>query len=129
METKEKEIEALKKLVDMGGYFAEYFGGDLEKMCENIRNDFPIELGTEFNGSVERLEQRHRETVQKHADEILDLCDTLLCVHAETGNARLYERAVEKLGKNGAIARKHTIGLEITRKEVDHLITQIKLQS
>lgn len=46
MTTKEKEINALKVLIGMDGYFAEYFKNDLEKMCENIKNDFPIEVGT-----------------------------------------------------------------------------------
>ena len=103
--TKEQEISALKALVKMDGYFAEYFGSDLDQMVQNIRNDHPIELNTQFNAKAENLQELHNEATAKHKEEIIDLCDTLLCVHAETGNARLYERAVEKLGQKNVIAR------------------------
>jgi hypothetical protein len=112
----------MKELVEMGGYFAEYFGGDLEKMCENIKNDFPIELGTYFNGKVDYFQQRNEETVKNHALEILDLCDTLLCVHADTNCERLYECAVEKIGRKNGIARKNVLGLPITKSEIDYLL-------
>jgi hypothetical protein len=78
MTPKEKEISALKALTGMDGYFAEYFKGDLEKMCENIKNDFPIEMGTKINNTVEYMQQRNDEAVKKHALEILDMCDTML---------------------------------------------------
>jgi hypothetical protein len=123
MTTKEKEINALKALVEMDGYFAEYFKGDIEKMCENIKSDFPIEMGTKINNTVEYMQQRNDETVKKHALEILDLCDTLLCVHSgKSDNERLYERAVEKLGQKNVIARKRIIGLDVTCQEIDFLL-------
>jgi hypothetical protein len=122
MKTKEQEISAIRALVGMDGYFAEFFGGDLEKMCENIRNDFPIELNTKINGAAEYLQQRNDETVKKHALEILDLVDTFLCVYDETGDKRLYERAVEKIGMRNVIARKRALGLRVTGDEVDFLL-------
>lgn len=125
MVTKEKEIGALKALVEMDGYFAEYFKGDLEKMCENIKNDFPIELGTKISNTAEYLQQRNDEATKRHALEILDLCDTLLCAHAETGYGRLYDRAVEKIGLKSVIARKRTIGLDVTGEEVDYLLKHV----
>lgn len=127
MGTKEKEINAIKTLIGMDGYFAEYFKGDLDIMLENIKNDHPIELGMKFNDTIEYLQQRNDETVKKHTIEILDLCDTLLCVHEETGNERLYERAVEKIGQKNVIARKRILGLNITNPEIDFLITNVSL--
>ena len=43
--TKEKEIALLQEL---GGdtYFSQFFGNDIDTMCENIRRDYPIEFGT-----------------------------------------------------------------------------------
>jgi len=128
MVTKEKEIAAIKSLVEMDGYFAEYFKRDLDKMVENIRNDHPIELCTQFNAMYEDLQMRHNETIVKHKDEIIDLCDTLLCIHDETGNVRLYERAVEKLGQNFVIVRKRVLGLNLSNKEIDYLIVQLNLK-
>ena len=122
MITKEKEINALKALVEMDGYFAEYFKGDIDTMIMNIKNDHPIDLGMKFNDTIEYFQKRNDETVEKHALEILDLCDTLLCVCEETGNERLYERAVEKLGRKNVIARKRIIGLNITNSEIDFLL-------
>jgi hypothetical protein len=52
----------------------------------------------------------------------LDLIDTFLCAHEETGNQRLYERAVEKIGQKNVIARKRILGLKITGDEIDFLI-------
>jgi hypothetical protein len=120
--TKAKEIEVIKSLVAMDGYFAEYFKGDLEVMIDNIHNDFPIEMGIKSTNTIEYFQKRNDETVEKHALEILDLCDTLLCVYEETGNQRLYERAVEKLGQRNVIARKRILGLKITGNEIDFLI-------
>lgn len=127
MTTKEHEIKALTELVKMNGYFADYFRGDLETMIGNIKNDFPIELGANFHFTEEQKKQSDREMRAAYKDEILDLCDTLLCVHADTGDERLYERAVQKLGLNAVIARKRQIGLELTNKEIDYLVGLLDL--
>jgi hypothetical protein len=37
MKTKEDEIKAIVALDDMGGYFADTFGEDLEQIKHNIR--------------------------------------------------------------------------------------------
>ncbi|MDR1881775.1 MAG: hypothetical protein LBR26_03215 [Prevotella sp.] len=122
MATKEKEINALKALVKMDGYFAEYFKGDLETMINNINNDFPIEMGIKCTNTIEYFQKRGDDLAVKHANEIIDLVDTLLCVHEETGDERLYERAVEKLGMKNVIARKRIFGLTITNAEIDFLL-------
>jgi hypothetical protein len=128
MVTKEKEIAAIKSLVAMNGYFAEYFKDDVDKMVENIKNDHPIDFCTQFNAKYEDLQSLHNDTVTKHRDEIIDLCDTLLCVHEETGHARLYGQAVEKLGQNPVIARKHSMGLTLSNSEIDFLMAQLDLR-
>jgi|GEM_PF-631015 len=127
MTTKEKEINALKALVKMDGYFAEYFKGDLEVMIKNINNDFPIEMGIKSTNTIEYFQKRNDEMVEKHVLEILDLCDTLLCIHEETGNERLYERAIEKLGRKNVIARKRILGLAVTSDEIDFLLKNVSL--
>lgn len=96
-------------------------------MIGNIKNDFPIELGAKFNLTEEQRQRSERELKKKHRDEIIDLCDTLLCINAETGNERAYERAVDKLGLDFVIARKRQIGLELTNKEIDYLVGLLNL--
>lgn len=127
MTNKEQEIKALTELVEMGGYFSDLSKDDLETMIGNIKNDFPIELGAKFNLTEEQRQRSERELKKKHRDEIIDLCDTLLCINAETGNERAYERAVDKLGLNFVIARKRQIGLELTNKEIDYLVGLLNL--
>lgn len=127
MASKEQEIKALTELVEMDGYFSDHFKGDLETMIGNIKNDFPIELGAKFNLTEEQRQRSERELKKKHRDEIIDLCDTLLCINAETGNERAYERVVDKLGLDFVIARKRQIGLELTNKEIDYLVGLLNL--
>lgn len=127
MTTKKQEIKALTELVEMNGYFAEYFRADLETMIRNIQNDFPIQLDAKFNVTEEQRQQSERELRKKHRDEVVDLSDTLLRVNAETGNEQAYERAVEKLGIDFVIVRKRQIGLELTSKEIDYLVTLLNL--
>lgn len=42
---KEKEIEMLSILANEDTYFTDFFGKYVSKMHDNIRNDFPIEMG------------------------------------------------------------------------------------
>ncbi len=114
MTGKEQEIKALTKLVEMNGCFAEYFKKDLDVMVDNIKKDFPIELGANFNLTRKQQEQRERKLKKDFYKEIIDLFDTLFCVNAETGNERAYERAVQKLGRRSVISRKRQLGLDIT---------------
>jgi predicted deacetylase len=126
---KGQEMKAIRHLVEMDGYFAEYFKCDLEKMIENIKNDYPIEMDTKIANTIEYFQKRGDDLVIKHTNEIIDLVDTLLCVHEETGNARLYERAVEKIGRVNVIKRKHVIGLKITCNEIDFLLKNVSLNA
>ena len=40
--TKQEEIKVLQSLKS-DTYFAQKFGADIDKMCENIKNDFAIQ--------------------------------------------------------------------------------------
>ncbi|MDR1155835.1 MAG: hypothetical protein LBL04_14105 [Bacteroidales bacterium] len=61
--TKEKEIAAIKALIDMGGYFAECFESDFEKMAENILNDYAIEMGTRLDEYRRKYFRNMREDI------------------------------------------------------------------
>ncbi|MDR0618309.1 MAG: hypothetical protein LBG17_00225 [Bacteroidales bacterium] len=116
--TKEEEIAAIKSLIEMDGYFAECFRGDFEKMAENIRKDFPIEMGTHLD--------THSELIKKHNKEIEDLCGGLLCLYEKLGDIRIYECVVSQLGRKGAITLKRALRLKITDSEIDFLIEAAK---
>lgn len=127
MTSKEDEINALITLVEMGGYFADFFKCDLDMMIRNIQKDFPIEFETKFHFTEEQWQQSKRELMNAQRLKIIDLCDTMLRVHAETGNEKLYERAVKEMSLNFVIARKRQIGLELDNKDIDYLISQLSV--
>jgi hypothetical protein len=123
--SKEAEIKAIEKLIEMGGYFAECFGCDLEKMSENIKNDFPIELDTQIMTQIEHRKQLYNNKVNEYTHRIADICDTMLCAYEETGNRQLYDRAVQELGRKNVITRKRILGLKITDDEIDYILSQL----
>ena len=123
--SKEAEIKAIEKLIGMDGYFAECFGGDLKKMSENIKNDFPIELDTRIINQIEHRKQLCDNKVAEYTHRIEDICDTMLCAYEETGNRKLYDRAVQELGRKNVIVRKRILGLKITDDEIDYILSQL----
>jgi hypothetical protein len=110
----------------MDGYFAECFGGDLEKMSENIHNDFPIELDTRIMNHFEHRKQLCENKVTEYKHRIAEICDTMLCVYGETGNRQLYERAIQELGRKNVITKKRILGIKITDEEIDYMLSQLK---
>ncbi len=93
MTTKEKEINALKALVAMDGYFAERFRGDLDTMVGNIEKDFPIEMGTSVDADI-------------HKNEIKNLCVFLLERAQKFGDIELLKKAIELKGHAWVIRHK-----------------------
>lgn len=66
--SKTEEIDLIEKLCNGNGYFAEKFGNDWITMESNIKNDFPIELKTQFN---------------KAEDEVKDLRNEKICLSSD----------------------------------------------
>ena len=56
---KQEEIQVLQSLKG-DTYFAQKFGSDIDQMCENIKNDFPIEMGCVFMTETEAPEESPR---------------------------------------------------------------------
>lgn len=124
--TRIQEIAAIKALIEMDGYFAEYFKCDLDTMLENIKNDFPIEMGTKFNEAAAKGARKIKELTKKHEDKLNSLYETMLCVGAETGNERLYERVNQEIGLNKLIKLKRLLGLDLTCQEINYMVSQLK---
>ena len=60
--TKQDEIEVLQSLKG-DTYFSQFFtSNDIDQMCQNIRNDFPIELGCQFTMAAESLKKQLSES-------------------------------------------------------------------
>lgn len=125
MSAKEQEIKAIQALIEMNGYFAEFFKKDSDQMIENIKSDFPIEYDTHFHHGVDEEKQKNKELKKQHEDKVDDLCGTLLCAYEETKNERLYEKALEELGIDNLIKLKRCMGLSLTSKEIDYLVAKL----
>lgn len=119
--SKEKEINLLRELVKLDGYFAEFFGKDLDQMIQNIQHDYPIELDTNFNKAAELQELKGREQAVQHKQKCYSLFDTMLVVADETGNRRLKERVIEEIGLSEVVKQKRLIGLEWDAEDKDYL--------
>lgn len=68
---KQTEIKTLQSLKGNDTYFGEFFNShDIDQMCENIKNDHPIELYCQFNAKVVALEKKIAEMETAHKEEI-----------------------------------------------------------
>lgn len=66
---KQQEIKILQSLKG-GTYFNQFFSSDdIDKMCENIRNDFPIEYNSLFYAKAESL-QKTLNDAKKDANRV-----------------------------------------------------------
>lgn len=81
--SKAEEIELIEKLAAGGGYFTEYFGDTAMRMCENIRNDFPIEYETKMSRAEDRIEQLE-DFVKGYEAKVNELTDNLNSAWTDT---------------------------------------------
>lgn len=126
---KETEIKHLRALGNGDTYFAQFFkSADIEQMAQNIKNDFPIEYGCQFNAKADSLKNSLKELGDKVAQEKFDtaveifrtypdgdLPERLLCVVQSLLNSRL--RVIEA---------KVAADVCPTREEVAYLIQEAR---
>lgn len=116
--TKAMEIGILKHLVGLGGYFADFFGEDLDKMVENITNDFPIELGTRFHDAIDKVGEMMADCRRSASERIHSICERL--VGTEQENV-----AAEVLGRTEVIRIKQRNRIMVSWDEVQYLLEVI----
>ena len=122
----EKEIELLQSFKG-DTYFAQLFGDkQIDAMCENIKNDYPIELGLNFfeGSSVakENAELKKRLADIKH-DE-WDLATNLLFKAGEHPDNMLEDIAVHLIGYKECLTIKLQSGLPLPE---DDRVALVKL--
>lgn len=74
---KQEEIQVLQSLKG-DTYFAQKFGSDIDQMCENIKNDFPIEMGCMFITETEALKKALAQTKKKADEELLAFAQEII---------------------------------------------------
>jgi hypothetical protein len=122
---KKQEIEVLQSLKD-DTYFAQFFGGlDIDLMCENIKNDFPIELNCAFyqkaelfKKQVDQEKAKAKERMENFVKGVIDDFDGYIPME-------VYDRLVDATSHLFIISFKREKGYKLTESEIDWLINEV----
>lgn len=127
--TKEKEIQILQSLKG-DTYFAQMFGDDIDKMCENISVDFAIESGCKFNAKAEVLQKELQERKKQAKQEALDFAyDIILAFHEHEGDGvhdRVHQIIESRIGIDELIKFKHSQKIELSDTEINYLVGKLR---
>ena len=115
MTIKENEIKAIRNLIEMDGYFADCFRNDFETMANNIRNDFPIELGTSIQSKIDELKAKN-----------LELCKMMIKEADYYNSNAMHNMVYNELGQNQLIRIKREMSIPLSDAEIDYLIDNLK---
>lgn len=124
--TKQEEIEVLQSLKG-DTYFAQKFGVDIDKMCENIKNDFAIECGCTFNRETEVL-RKEMENVKTAAKDMITNFAHKIIVSLNKGNdtdVMCYQAVEEIIGIEEIIKFKYSQNIELDESEIKYLVESL----
>lgn len=125
---KAKEIELLQSLKG-DTYFAQFFGDEqIDAMCENIKNDFPIELGWDtFEGSLVAKENAElRKQLTRHAKWEESAAESILLKANEHMDDSLAYIAECLVGSNKCLDIKLRLALPLSEEDRDTLVKLLK---
>ena len=120
---KQTEIKTLQSLKG-DSYFGMFFKNqDIDQMCENIKNDYPIEIGCLFNKKAEVLEKQLLDEHDAHYKNLLDLAEQMITEEAAGGIAvNIIER---KIGMANTIRIKRKNKIALSEEEIDYLVSKL----
>lgn len=121
--TRQEEIKIIQSLKG-DTYFAQKFGKDIDVMCQNISDDFPIEMGCNFMMKEDALQKALEIQKKELEDKIKDFAHEVISVASH--NAYDINKVVEKyIGKDEVIKFKHANNVELTSEELDYLVSKL----
>lgn len=127
MMTKEEEIKHLVALMGKGcgdTYFNQFFSiCDIERMIQNIKDDFAIEMGCSFVKKEEVLEKKLHEEQKAHDQDMLDFVEDILVTEYRGGNS--LNVATEKIGMDNTIKIKRKNKIALSEEEIDYLVSKL----
>lgn len=123
--TKEKEIQILQSLKG-DTYFAQMFGDDIDRMCENIRVDFAIESGCKFFAKTGVLEKALKEQKEKAKTEMLLFACGIVEALSENNIEGAMTYAEKQVGIEEIIKFKHSNNIGLSEKEISYLVSKLK---
>lgn len=122
---KQEEIQVLQSLKG-DTYFAQKFGSDIDQMCENIKNDFPIEMGCVFMTETEALKKTLAET-KKNADEnLLAFAQEIILNICNYDDDEVYKTVKSYIGIEAVIKYKYSQDIELNEEEIKYLVGKLK---
>ena len=129
---KQTEIKTLQSLKG-DTYFNEFFNNhDIDQMCDNIKNDFPIDMACQFTAKVEALERQIKDMEAAHEAEIKELNDAHDAEMKEFGKKLIvdnhgdiddiYDTLENQFGREFIINTKHENYIDLEDEEIEYLI-------
>lgn len=122
--TRQEEIKVLQSLKG-DTYFAQKFGQDVDQMCQNISNDFPIELGCQFNAEGESLQKQLKAQQAAANDRFMSFAHDIILAMSGCDD-EIYQTVKGYIGIDEIIKFKHSQGIDLNDDEVDYLVDKLK---
>ena len=123
--TKEKEIQILQSLKG-DTYFAQMFGDDIDRMCENISMDIAIECGCKFNTKAEVLQKELNAHKEQAKEEMLLFACSIISALSNNNIEGAMTYAEKQVGIEEIIKFKHSNKIELSEKEISYLVSKLK---
>lgn len=121
---KQDEIQILQSLKG-DTYFGQFFKDeDIDKMCENIKNDYPIEMETMFNDKAEIMENRIVKERKESDEQLLRLAAEIL--NHINDPMKIYAAIKDVIGLPNILKAKYDNKLDFTKEEIDFLYKKAK---
>ena len=125
---KQDEIQILQSLKGHGQgdtYFGQFFKDeDIDKMCENIKNDYPIEMETMFNDKAEIMENRIVKERRESNEQLLRLAAEIL--NHINDPMKIYAAIKNVIGLPNILKAKYDNKVDFTKEEIDFLYQKAK---
>lgn len=124
--TKQEEIKILQSLKG-DTYFSQYFGSvDIDTMCENIKNDFHIELNCPFNKKAEVLEKELVTQRESSKKKLLSFANNIITSMYSNEGADIYKVVENCIGIDAIIKFKFSQKIELNYEEIEYLVSKLK---
>ena len=122
--TREQEIQILQSLKG-DTYFAQKYGQDIDQMCQNISNDFPIEFDCQFMAKEKALQGQLKAQQAASKDRLLSFAHDIILAMSGCDD-EIYQTVEGYIGKDEIIKFKHSQGIELNDDEIDYLVKKLK---
>lgn len=122
--TRKEEIKVLQSLKG-DTYFAQKFGQDVDQMCQNISNDFPIELGCQFNAKEESLQEQLKAQQAAANDIFMSFAHDIILAMSGCDD-EIYQTVKGYIGIDEIIKFKHSQGIDLNDDEITYLVNKLK---